>query len=280
MSELQPEESYVEEPEGVEPGEGTEAEELETEDSLGDPEDSESAPDSGENHGKSIEFSEEQQKIFNEALGKKVYKLREVERILAAKEKENEELRAKIPEQQRPDVPDVPDPFALSDEEYRKQLADREQALIQQAHYDAVQEAQRAEQQRLIEEQARLQQEAMMESVKTYATRAKQFGVSQEDLQVAGNTVAQFGINDDLVNYILQDDHGPLITKYLSQNLTELEGLSQMGTAQAAIRIATEIKDKAAALKPKVNTAPAPIDTPQGAGVAPKSKGPKGATFE
>jgi len=33
-------------------------------------------------------------------------------------------------------------------------------------------------------------------------------------------------------------------------------------------------------LKPKVNAAPEPLDTPQGSGSVPKAGGPKGATFE
>ena len=105
-------------------------------------------------------------------------------------------------------------------------------------------------------------------------------GIKSEELQVAGAAVSNFLVQEELVNFIIEDDHGPLITKYLSQNLTELDNLRSMSPIQAAIRITNEIKPKAAALKPKVNQAPDPVDTPQGAGISPKPKGPKGATFE
>jgi hypothetical protein len=69
-------------------------------------------------------------------------------------------------------------------------------------------------------------------------------------------------IEDSLVQYILEDDHGPLITKYLSQNIGLLDNLRNMHPTRAAVMIATEIKSKAAALKPKFTNAPDPIRRP------------------
>lgn len=277
MQETQQDDYIIEVGEEQETDQVQQSEEVETE---GQETDSDPSPDTGESQEKQITFSDEQQRIFDEAVGKKVFKLREKEREAEALKKQLEEIQAKLPQETRPVVPDLPDPFASSDEEYRKRLQERERAISEAAAYDARQQLVYAQQQQAEQEVARQRQAALEEQVKSYAQRATTLGVKPEELQVAGNIVAQFGIDDTLVNYILQDDQGPLITKYLSQNLTELENIRSLPSTMAAVRIATQVKAKAAALKTKVNQAPKPIQTPHGAGVAPKPRGPQGATFE
>lgn len=243
--------------------------------------DSESATDSGNpTHEKPVEFTEEQQKIFNDAVGKKVFKLREKEREAEALRKRLEELEARIPQQGRPAVPDAPDPFALSEQEYRQKLVQRDQAIREAAAYEAQQQAlQWQRQQAELERQQRLQ-ERQQEEVKAYADRAIKLGVAPAELQEAGTLVAGYGIDPALVEMILADDHGPLLTKYLAKNQLELERLVQMPVTMAAVRLATDLKSKAVAMKPKVTTTPDPLDSPRNAGISPKPKGPKGATFE
>ena len=276
MSKLQPEDSYeYDSEEDV----TTEEEVAETEDSV-EEQDSESAPEAGENPEKHITFSEEQQRILDEAVGKKVFKLREKEREAEALKKRLEELEAKIPEQRRPNVPDIPDPFALSDEEYKRQLYQRDEALKQAIAYDQQQQMLKQQQQQLEQQRLQKQQEVLTEKVQSYSQRAVKLGIKAEELQAAGNTIAQFGIHDDVASYILEEDSGPLITTYLSKNLLELEKVREMSPAAAAVYIATTVKQKAAALKPKVNSAPDPLEQPHGAGSAPKPRGPSGATFE
>jgi len=276
MSKLQPEDSYeYDSEEDV----TTEEEVAETEDSV-EEQDSESAPEAGENPEKHITFSEEQQRILDEAVGKKVFKLREKEREAEALKKRLEELEAKIPEQRRPNVPDIPDPFAVSDEEYKRQLYQRDEALKQAIAYDQQQQMLKQQQQQLEQQRLQKQQEVLTEKVQSYSQRAVKLGIKAEELQAAGNTIAQFGIHDDVASYILEEDNGPLITTYLSKNLLELEKVREMSPAAAAVYIATTVKQKAAALKPKVNSAPDPLEQPHGAGTAPKPRGPSGATFE
>ena len=277
MQETQQDDYIIEVGEEQETDQVQQSEEVETE---GQETDSDPSPDTGESQEKQITFSEEQQRIFDEAVGKKVFKLREKEREAEALKKQLEEIQARLPQETRPVVPDLPDPFASSDEEYRRRLQERERAISEAAAYDARQQLVYAQQRQAEQEVARQRQAALEEQVKSYAQRATTLGVKPEELQVAGNIVAQFGIDDTLVNYILQDDQGPLITKYLSQNLTELENIRSLPPTMAAVRIATQVKAKAAALKTKVNQAPKPIQTPHGAGVAPKPRGPQGATFE
>ena len=124
MSELQPEDSYeYDDAEDV----TAEPEVTETEDPV-EEQDSDSAPEADDTQDKQVKFDEQQQRIFDEAVGKKVFKLREKEREAEALKKQLEELQSKLGEKQAPVVPDLPDPFRLSDEEYRRSLARRDEA--------------------------------------------------------------------------------------------------------------------------------------------------------
>ena len=259
--------------------EAYELEEVETE---GQETDSDSSTDTEEVQEKQTKpvFDEQQQQVFDKAIADKVYKLREKEREAEELKQRLQSLEQRMPKQERPNVPKEPDPYALSDQEYQQQLRLRDEAIARQAAFDAQQRYQQQEAQRLQQEQLMKEQEALNEKVATYSQRAVKLGISNEELQAAGNQVAAFGMSDEIVNYILEDDLGPAITKYLSQNVTELDNIRAMSPAQAAVRIATHVRDKAAALKPKVNAAPDPVDQPAKAGVAPKGRGPKGAVFE
>lgn len=274
--ELRPEDGgyLIEQEEDLPETEGQEVEET--------PEpDSESATDSGNpTHEKPVEFTEEQQKIFNDAVGKKVFKLREKEREAEALRKRLEELEARIPQQGRPVVPDAPDPFALSEQEYRQRLSQRDQAIREAAAFEAQQQALQWQRRQAEEQQQRRAMERQQEEVRAYADRANKLGVAAAELQEAGTLVASYGIDPALVEMILADDHGPLLTKYLAKNQLELERLVQMPVTMAAVRLATDLKSKAVAMKPKVTTAPDPLSQPRNAGISPKPKGPRGATFE
>jgi hypothetical protein len=280
MSNLQPDDGgYLIEQEEIEETLEAEDQEIEQEETP-DP-DSESDTDSANSaHDKPVEFTEEQQRIFNEAVGKKVFKLREKEREAEALRKRLEELEAKIPQQGRPVVPEAPDPFALSDTEYRQKLVARDQAIREATAWEAQQQALQWQRQQAEMEQQRRQQERQQEEVKAYAERARKLGVAAEELQEAGTLVAGYGIDPALVEMILADDHGPLLTKYLARNQLELERLVQMPVTTAAVRLATELKAKAVAMKPKVTKTPDPLNQPRNAGISPKPKGPAGATFE
>lgn len=279
MSEMQPEDVSVEDTENYEFNEETDTD-IEAEDPSPEGQGSDSSPDTEDGQEEPVNFDERQQRKVDEIIGKKVFQQKELERKLKALEKSHRELLDAQSVEERPVVPDQPDPFALSDDDYRKAQNDREQALIKQAQYDARQRSLEEQQLRIMQEQQRKQHEAYVAAVESYSDRATRLGISPQELQVAGNTVAQFGLSNPVVEHILADEQGPLITKYLASNFQELEALSQMNPMQAAVRIESVIKQKAGALKPKVNRAPSPVDLPQGAGVSPQPKGPKGAIFE
>jgi hypothetical protein len=251
------------------------SEEESTEDSqeLGEGQDSDSAPDE--------KFTEAQQARFNQAIGKKVRQTRDMERRADELQRQVNDLQARVPVEQRPVVQAPPDPFAISDEEYRRNLAQRDQQVLAQANFDHQRQQQQEHQQRLLHEQAQQQTQQLDEKIQDYAGRAAKLGIKAAELQVAGNAVGQYGISAELGQYILESEQGPLITTYLANNPVELDELRHLSPAQAAVVVETKIKQKAIASQPKkVTDTPDPLERPHSAGKASSKRGPQGATFE
>lgn len=222
-----------------------------------------------------VTFSDEQQKFINEHIvGKKVAKLREVERRAHELEQQLSQYQ-KDPEVE-PAIPPVPDVW---DDKYEQKLQERDNALIKHAQWRAQQESDQRQRQQLEAEQARLHQRQMIEKVQTYTERAKSLGISEQDLAVAGGAVSQFGISNDLTSFILEDDSGPALTLYLSRNLQELQRIQSMNPLQAAVHLATQIKPRVAR-SIKRQAPPEPAEGVSGAGARERERGPKGAVFE
>ena len=213
---------------------------------------------------------------FNKRYNKLHFEREEQRRRAEAAEQLNAELQAKLPQEQRPSVPDMPDPY---DADFGPKMAARDTALRDTAAYDARQTL-AAEQQQTEEQQAQAtQQAALITRVTTYTERAQKHGINAEQLQVAGQTVAQYGISDELTNFILDDEQGPQITAYLSKNPGELDELSRLTPVQAAVRIATVVKPKASQHS-GLSGAPEPVTGLSGGGAPPAQRGPAGATYE
>jgi hypothetical protein len=244
--------------------------------------DSDSSADTDEGQEKSTRpvFNEEQQKAFDKAMAEKTWKAREAERQAEDYRKRLEELEAKIPKEQPPEVPKVPDFYSLSDREIQEQLRQRDEAIAKRAEFDARQQAMQSQQIDLQRQQQASAVQAQNEKIASYAEKAKKLGVQSEDLQSAANKIGQFGINPMLANHLIDLDDGSLGTLYLGENLLELDKLANMPANQALLYLDQIVMPKARKLKPSVNAAPDPLDTPKGAGRSPKAGGPKGATFE
>ena len=237
------------------------------------------APASGEGHEQKPEgFNQE---AANKAINKKHFQMKEAERSAEASRKEAEELRVKLQTMEQgsePIVPAIPDPYS---ENYEAEVKAYGEAIQQKTQFD--QRAVFAQ-----EQQSRTQQEAQQAEDKRvndllsgFNNRATQLGLDQNEIDQAGDTVAQYGINRDLVMFLLEDAEGPLITKYLAKNPLELEALRVMNPMQAAIKVNSEIRQRASSMKPQVSGAPDPAEVLQGNG-APEQESPliKGATFE
>jgi hypothetical protein len=259
-----------------------EAEELEEVETEGQATDSESSPDTAEEQEESTRprFDEVQQKAFDKAIGEKVYQIKERDREVQSLQTRLKELESRIPVEQPPQVPETPDFYSLTDKEIQERLRQRDEAIAKRAQYDAQQAALLQQQQA---QQAALQREQVArqnEKIKSYADRAEKLGVKKDDLQVAANKIAQFGLSPMLADHLLELDDGSLGTLYLGDNLLELDKLAQMPVNQALLYLNDQVMPNARKLKPKVNAAPEPLDTPHGSGSRPKAGGPKGATFE
>lgn len=219
---------------------------------------------------------EEETPDYQKIIAEKAYEARQAKREKEELRRRLEELERNKPQEQRPNIPQMPDPF---DDDYESKVQARDKAILAQAEYDA--------RQRLIEqqqrEQAQREQEAktksLVDKAQKYTERAKSLGIESSDLQQAGQRLAGH-LSDDLTMFILEDDKGPLMTKFLASNPLELDKISSLDPMRAAIYLETQIKPKAEQLSvKKVTQAPEPVETLSGGG-SPKRYGPEGATFE
>lgn len=202
-------------------------------------------------------------------------KRKEAEEKLAEYQRKEQELQA----QRFSNLPEKPDPF---DDDYEAKAQAYEQSLTEKIKFDAQQEflqQQQLQQQQL--EQAQRSQE-LQKKADEYTNRAKSLGVNQNDMAVIGQKLAEAGMNEQLALAVLDDPEGPLIAKYLSTNLAELDAL-QSGNPYLAGAKMVEIKEKAMALKPKTSNAPAPATKVEQQAVDPEAgmlKHAKGGRFE
>ena len=235
------------------------------------PEGSESAPEQ-----EKVTFSEAQQKLVDDIAAKKTFKIREAERETDKLRQELAAAQAKIPQEVRPNIPGMPDEF---DENRDQLIAQRDEAIRQSAGFDA-REEQRLEQQEATNLQRQQAKQAEISQVFTdYEAQGKKLGVDAQELLAAGTAVGAYGLSDEIVLYIAKDDQGPLITTYLHKNPEALETIRQLDSLSAAAYISNQVKPNASALGNKQPTAPDPIETLNGSGVASRQRGPKGATY-
>lgn len=234
----------------------------------------ETAQATGENQEIKTEFTEEQQAVFNDVIGKKTLKHRQKERELQeqneALQKQLSDTQAQLPQQTRPEDPAAIDPF---DDDLESKTAIRDSVIREQARFDA--ETAYRQQQDAHSAQLKQQQDqqAYAKSAQAFIERASKLGVSQQELQAAGNTVVQFGLDQTVQQHILLDDQGPLITKYLADNPQEMLSLNGLTPVQAGIFIETQIKQKAIASGTKQPpSAPDPANHLKGGGAAVKDE--------
>jgi len=244
--------------------------------------DSDSSADTDEGQEKSTRpvFNEEQQKAFDKAMAEKTWKAREAERQAEDYRKRLADLEARLPKEQPPEVPNVPDFYSLSDREIQEQLRQRDQAIAKRADFDARQQAMQSQQLQLQQQQQTAAVQAQNEKIASYVEKAKKLGGQSGNLQISANKIGQCGINPMLANHLIDLDDGRLVPLYLCEHLLYLDKLANMPANQALLYLDQVVMPKARKLKPSVNAAPDPLDTPKGAGISPKAGGPKGATFE
>ncbi len=217
----------------------------------------------------------EAQGIVNKAIGRQHAKFREEQHRADGLEAELQRVRAQMPQEQRPNIPDAPDPL---DDNFDQQLEARDKVIREAAAFDVRQEVAIAQRTEAANRVQATQQATLAQSAQTYGKRAQDLGLNAAELQVAADMVAAYGVSDDMVQHILNDEQGPLITQYLAGNLNELETLGGMTPMQAAVHLATKIVPKMTAV-PTNSGAPPPSDGLAGGGVPPGERGPEGTTY-
>tara|TARA_B100000214_G_scaffold328866_1_gene268270 strand:+ start:17824 stop:18660 length:837 start_codon:yes stop_codon:yes gene_type:complete len=239
--------------------------------------------DSSPNEEKVV-FSEAQQRVLDKQIGKKVGKLREVERDNQTLRQRLQDVEAQLNKPVDVEVPPMPDAFSMTDAEYKEKVAQRDKAIVESALQKKAAEAQEeAAAKQRADRIAEAQQEAEAKR-KVYENRAAELGVALPELQQAGQTLYNAGLHNEVAGYLLDADNGPLISQYLGQNPLELDNVLQkqnQSIADAIIYMHTEIRAKLQSLaKSNVNQAPDPIEKPAVSGKQKKQGGPQGATFE
>jgi len=241
--------------------------------------DSELAPEDEEledgEEGEEVKEKADDPAGYTKAINKKHFQYMEAKRESEKYQARINELESQMPREQRPDVPDLPDPY---DDNYAEQIAKRDEAIRKAVAYDTQQQFVQYQRHQAQEQSQKAQQDAITKTVQSYSGRAKDLGVKPEQLTAAGNTVHAYGIADEVTQYILGDEQGPLITTYLARHTDELEKISGMSPMQAGIYIDRAIRPKAS-VAPKTSRAPAPADGLTGGGAPPNQRGPKGATY-
>lgn len=220
------------------------------------------------------EISDYAQKLIAE----KAFKEREAKRQAEDAKRELEELRrASAPK--APSAPSAPDRWSYdSDEDFNEALEEYVNKKAEVTAYETQKRMQEDQQAEALRQQHMQQQQALSEKAQAYSSRAKDLGVSAEELQQAGSMIQAFGIRDDVVAAILEDADGPLITKYLASNPQSIDALNG-STWLNGQEVFNRIKQNASGLKPKTSAAPPPPEVLTG-GAPQQQRGPNGATFE
>lgn len=239
---------------------------IETNDSVPSSESGEQAQAESEVQVDEVELAKQK---ANEAFNKQYGEKKQLERDLAAQREENAKFQQAERERQAAqvgDIPPMPSEFDYDDNsQYLDAVSKRDDAIAAQVRYSEQNQAYLQQQQLNQQQAAQAKTVKVQESMASYSQKATELGIKQEELQAAANTVANYGLSDDLVMHILADSDGPLITKHLAANPRDGYELASMSPF-AVGQFLDGIKTKASALKPKKSSTPRPATNLQGNG--------------
>ncbi len=244
---------------------------------------SELAPDSGGEHEKTpqVDDAAVKQAAIDKVINEKHFQAKQAERerdeanARADKlEKENQEREAAL----AGDIPAFPseldDDFEVKKTAYNEAIARQARFQESQANFAAQQQNQQAAAQQA--ENLRMQQQ-----LAEYGTKATGLGIDAAEMNAAMNAVVSFGLPGESAQFLLADPDGPLLTKHLAANPSDITALSGMSGVQQGAFL-SGLKAKAELLRPKTSNTPTPVDNLSGNGAQVdlnKYPNSKGATF-
>ena len=181
-----------------------------------------------------------------------------------------------MPQEQRPVVPEAPDPYEA---DYSDRLQAYTEAVGKAATYDTLQQGRIEAENRRNQEAAYKLKQTWLDRAQEYTERASELKITPQQLQDAGGVIANYQLKDEVTAYIMdRKKDGPTIATYLAANTGELDALSRMTPTEASVHVATVIAPKASASQ-GISGAPDPADSLSGGGAPPTQRGPKGATY-
>jgi len=219
---------------------------------------------------------------INERINKKHLELMESKEANEQLAKEKAELEEKLAKMSGPqglqEVPAIPDSF---DPDFHTKMKDRENIQAANTVYTERVRANQTEIDKINYDKAVSDEKVRVEKVNSYRERITKFGLDEAKLTEAEGNVVRFLPNQDVKQYILEDDNGPLIVQYLNDNPVELTKVATMNPIAAAMHLSTTVSKIAEKLQPNPTSTPDPISINKGR-AAPDETHPDnvGATFE
>jgi len=210
-----------------------------------------------------IVFDGEQQKILDNIAAKGTKRFRDQERISQDLQRENDDLRSKMPVSARPVIPDLPDQFA---DDYADKMKARDEAMVAQTTFDA---NERAESQRTLQDQQTQYQQTVLDhqnNQRTYLETAEKLNIDKNELLQANTSLINMGLPMDAQNRLLTLPNGPQIAMFLAKNPLEASNLAAMSPMDAAVAMATNLTQKATEMFKPTDFPPDPTETLKGGG--------------
>ena len=218
---------------------------------------------------------------MQQLIAENAFKAREAKREAEVAKADLAALRAENAAEaqgERPDIPALPEDSY--DPDYARKMAQRDQALQEAAAFDANEKLLQQMQQQAQVHQQESQQRSLNEAANAYQQRGIKSGLTTEQMNHSAQRVLSYPLSQDEQTFLLSEEEGPLIMKYLSDNILELDEFAgQPQTPQRLVKLATDIKAKALAKKVPITETPDPTSEVRSGGVQVEQLGPKGATF-
>lgn len=231
----------------VEETEEAEHEETEATDEQGE---AEPEPEGDEDTGY-IEIKDPKVKARVDQLTREKWEARRKAESLERKLKELESKSEPPKEVAAPDADlaiDDPKLFAEQQQKYRDYLK------AQYAHEH--QEEQRKS------EAEKLHKEQFDNRVSAYNSNIARLKIDPQQLAKAAQSIEKAGLNDDVINYLLEDEDGPLMVAHLGSNIDDLIEVAGMPPYKAIAYMERTVRTKAA--KKKTSSAPPPTTKVKG----------------
>lgn len=225
---------------------------------IDDEQASASATDSDTKHEAKAGGESQSMSKIHDRIGELTRKRHEAERLADERLKQLQEMEQKLFNYSEPYVPDLPDPDAVSEQEFKEKLRQRDQAIKDKIAWDQ-QKTQHTQQHTQQQQQQQLaKQQELAIAAQKYDERAKKLKIPPEKLQQYGQVLAQAGLSNDMAEHILNDELGPAITQHIVETPDAFQEVLFSNPLRAAAYIESVVKPKLQPAK-RQTQAPPPV---------------------